>query len=106
MDPPTLEITKSFCSKFSKTTEQEQSRVPDAERAACTHFHTREKEQQLSVRGWMNYELVGTSIPAKKLLPLKGRILPQFLHNLFHDLLSLLDAGLASPKLALERIGQ
>ena len=72
MDLSTLEMTKSFCSKTRLFNEQEQSRVPDAQRATCTYFHVREKEKQLSLRGWLNYELVGISTPGKQLLPLRA----------------------------------
>lgn len=76
MDLSTLEMTKSFCSKFSKTrrlfNEQEQPRVLDAQRATCTYSCIREKEKQFSLRGWLNYELVGTSTPGKQLLPLRA----------------------------------
>lgn len=74
MDMSTLETTKSFCYKFSKARQlfkQEQSRVPDAQRATCTYFHIGEKEKQL-LRGWLNHDLVGTSTPGKQLLPLRA----------------------------------
>lgn len=86
--------------------EQRQSQVPDAQRATFTYFCIREKAKQLSLRGCVNHELVGTSTRGKKLLPPRAGLSSNFFTTCFMMCFHCLRLVFQALKLALKHTGQ